>query len=93
LGIGHDGPIPVLPEVVVESVPFKADGWVAGGWSRRSHLGCGQDARSRSRTVEKHSIDLVAEGGELLLEVVDARLEGVLVVFKVASFLDISVCI
>jgi hypothetical protein len=57
--------------VVVEAVPFRADGWVAGRWSRRSHLGCGQDTRSRSRTIGNHSINLSAEGGDLLLEVVD----------------------
>jgi hypothetical protein len=68
LGVGHDGPEPILPEVVIEAVPIRADGRVAGRWSRRDRLWFGQDALSRYATVENHSIDLVADVGDLLLK-------------------------
>jgi hypothetical protein len=57
--------------MVVDAVPFRADGWVAGRWSRRSHLRVGQDAQHRSPAIKDHSIDAVGEVGDLRLEVVD----------------------
>jgi hypothetical protein len=57
--------------MVVDAVPFRADGWVAGRWSRRSHLRVGQDAQHRSPAIEDHSIDTVGEVGDLRLEVVN----------------------
>jgi hypothetical protein len=66
--------------VVVDAVPVRADGWVADRWSHRIHLGFGQDARSKSRLIKNHSIDLVAKKGDLLLEVIDdVGLAGVVV--------------
>jgi hypothetical protein len=71
LGVGHDGPKPVLPEVSVEAVPIRADERVAGRWSRRVHLWFGQDALLGSPSVEDHSIELVVEIGDLLVQLVD----------------------
>jgi hypothetical protein len=71
LGVGHDGPKPILPEVAVKAVPSGADDRVTGRWSRRDRLRFGQDALCRSPSVEHHSIDLVTEDGDLLLEPVD----------------------
>jgi hypothetical protein len=34
----------MLPEVVFEAVPIRADGRVAGRWSHRDRLRLGQDA-------------------------------------------------
>jgi hypothetical protein len=71
LGVGHNGPEPILSEVVVEAVPSGAVDRVAGTCSRHDRLGLRQDALRRSPSVENHSIDLVAEVGDLLLEFVD----------------------
>jgi hypothetical protein len=68
LGVGHDEPEPMLPEVIVEVVPIRADGRVAGRWRRSDRLGLGQDAVSRSPSVANQSIELVADVGDLLLE-------------------------
>jgi hypothetical protein len=61
----------MLPELLVVAVPLRADGRVAGRWSRRGHLWLGQDARSRIPTIVNHTIDAVGEVRDLQLEVVD----------------------
>jgi hypothetical protein len=71
LGVGHDGPKPVLPEIGVEEVPIRADERVAGRWSRHVRLWFGQDALLGSPSVEDHSIELVVDIGDLLVQLVD----------------------
>jgi hypothetical protein len=61
----------MLLELLVVAVPLRADGRVAGRWSRRGHLWLGQDAQSRIPTIVNHTIDAVGEVLDLQLEVVD----------------------
>jgi hypothetical protein len=71
LGVGHDGPKPVLPEVGVEAVPIGTDERVASRWIRCVRLRFGQDSLLRSPSVEDHSIELVVEIGDLLVQLVN----------------------
>jgi hypothetical protein len=57
--------------MLVHAEPIRADGRVAGRWSRRDRLRIGQDALSRSHTIENHSIELGVEVGDLQPEIVD----------------------
>jgi hypothetical protein len=62
--------------MLVHAEPIRADGRVAGRWSRRDRLRFGQDALSRSHAIENHSIELGVKVGDLQPEIVD----GVVVV-------------
>ena len=62
---------------ILDAVPSGADGRVAGRCSRRSRHGVRQDASTRLKTIENHSIQLAGEGTQLVVEVVDgAELGG-----------------
>jgi hypothetical protein len=72
--------------MLVHAEPIRADGRVAGRWSRCDRLQFGQDALSRSHAIENHSIELGVEVGDLLPDIVD----GVIVADEVFDGVELD---
>lgn len=71
VGGGRNRTMPRLPDAVLDAVPIRADGRVAGRWKRRSRPRGWQNVRAQCLTIEDHSIQLGGESPQLVCDVID----------------------